>query len=86
MLQCFSVAASEVRSTRMQQSLLLTDCPIACPGRFFASGEIKLILSHILLHYDFETEVKGVRPKDTHLATECIPSETAKILFRKRMP
>ncbi|KAI0202489.1 cytochrome P450 [Astrocystis sublimbata] len=26
----------------------------ACPGRFFASHEVKIILCHVLLHYDFK--------------------------------
>lgn len=26
----------------------------ACPGRFFASMEIKLILMHLVMHYDFK--------------------------------
>ncbi|KAL8957149.1 MAG: hypothetical protein Q9183_006136, partial [Haloplaca sp. 2 TL-2023] len=26
----------------------------ACPGRFFASNEIKAILAHVLIHYDFK--------------------------------
>lgn len=42
------------------------------------------MLCHLLLNYDVKTEVDGVRPKDTLIATERIPSMTAKILFRKR--
>lgn len=56
----------------------------ACPGRFFASNEVKLILCHIILHYDVKTEVDGVRPSDFVVATERMPSSTAKLLFRKR--
>ncbi|KAK9413738.1 putative Cytochrome P450 [Seiridium unicorne] len=34
----------------------------ACPGRFFASNEIKIILCHVLLKYDWRL-VKGQEPK-----------------------
>ena len=33
----------------------------ACPGRFFASNEIKIILCHILLKYDWRL-VEGAKP------------------------
>ncbi|KAK0611433.1 putative cytochrome P450 [Immersiella caudata] len=28
---------------------------LACPGRFYASAKLKILLGHLLLHYDFES-------------------------------
>ncbi|KAH8835010.1 cytochrome P450 [Flagelloscypha sp. PMI_526] len=54
-----------------------------CPGRFFASTEIKGILAHLLLTYDFKTE-DGMRPENLEIADGLAPSPTAKLLFRSR--
>ena len=34
----------------------------ACPGRFFASNEMKIALSHLLLKYDWELPEDGESP------------------------
>ncbi|KAF8899435.1 cytochrome P450 [Infundibulicybe gibba] len=55
-----------------------------CPGRFLAALELKCMLAHLILHYDVRTEVEGVRPPDTWFGPACMPSRSAKVLFRKR--
>ncbi|KAJ6594338.1 cytochrome P450 [Mycena capillaripes] len=35
----------------------------ACPGRFFAVNELKLLMTHLLITYDFKLK-DGVQPKD----------------------
>jgi cytochrome P450 len=55
----------------------------ACPGRFFASIELKAMLSYLLLHYDVRAEAEGVRPADIYIQHAIIPVQ-AKVLFRKR--
>ncbi|KAJ7065402.1 cytochrome P450 [Mycena amicta] len=57
----------------------------SCPGRHFASIELKAILAHILLNYDIklEDEAKG-RPENQYIASACLPNEKAKVLFKKR--
>ena len=57
----------------------------ACPGRFFAGYEIKLIMAHFLTAYDFEyvKEQEG-RPENFKAETQLIPSHDAKILMRRR--
>ncbi|KZV74004.1 cytochrome P450 [Peniophora sp. CONT] len=56
----------------------------ACPGRFFASNELKCLLAHIVLDYDvaFEDESAGYPP------VECINGNfnvaDADLMFRKR--
>ncbi|KAF7378406.1 Cytochrome P450 monooxygenase 51 [Mycena sanguinolenta] len=55
----------------------------ACPGRFFAMNEQKLILSHIIMTYDFKLR-DGVRPPDEWIAVLMKANTTAEVMFRKR--
>ncbi|KAF8998395.1 cytochrome P450 [Cyathus striatus] len=56
----------------------------ACPGRYFAANELKMLLSHIVLNYDIKVENEGVRPKDMQLDFNQLPNDKAQVLFRKR--
>ncbi|KAF2966816.1 hypothetical protein GQX73_g6755 [Xylaria multiplex] len=56
----------------------------ACPGRFFAAQEIKLILSHLLLNYDIKLRDGEARPKPLVFMMTKSPSQTAEVLFRRR--
>lgn len=57
----------------------------ACPGRFFASDEIKTAMLHILLKYDWKFDGRGA-PKDLGFGGEMIFVDGgAKILYRRRM-
>jgi cytochrome P450 len=56
----------------------------ACPGRFFATNEIKLILSHLLMEYDFKLPEGQSRPQSTVFETQNLPDHHAEVLFRKR--
>jgi cytochrome P450 len=57
----------------------------ACPGRYFAACELKLMLAHVIMNYDVKLENEGVRPKDLWLMTSCMPNMNAKVLFRRRV-
>ncbi|KAF8159223.1 cytochrome P450 [Crassisporium funariophilum] len=57
----------------------------ACPGRFFAACELKLMLAHVVVTYDVELEGGGGRPADVWMGTFCAPNPNAKVLFRKRV-
>lgn len=57
--------------------------PQACPGRFFASNEIKVLLAHILLNYDCKLE-GGKRPDNITRDLTILPNMGVKILFKKR--
>ncbi|CAJ2505364.1 Uu.00g127580.m01.CDS01 [Anthostomella pinea] len=56
----------------------------ACPGRFFASNQIKIILAYILTHYDikFEEGVVG-RPKNFMFEVNVLADPTKMVLFKK---
>ncbi|KAF9528910.1 cytochrome P450, partial [Crepidotus variabilis] len=56
----------------------------ACPGRYFAASELKLMLAFIVMYYDVKTEEEGVRPKDLFFMQSCVPNTTAELLFRRR--
>ena len=57
----------------------------ACPGRFFAANELKLMLAHVVLNYDIKFENGGVvRPLNKCFKESTIPDPTIKLLFRKR--
>jgi len=55
----------------------------ACPGRFFAVNEQKLIMAHILVTYDVKLR-DGVRPADEWIAVMFSPNTTAELMFRRR--
>ncbi|KAH9063633.1 cytochrome P450 [Lactarius vividus] len=55
----------------------------ACPGRFFAVTELKVILARIVTTYDMKLEDGKEIPRDLCFASMRIPRE-ASVLFRKR--
>ncbi|KAI4098309.1 MAG: hypothetical protein L6R37_006539 [Teloschistes peruensis] len=63
----------------------------ACPGRFFASNESKIILALLLLKYDIrfddrgEKSAEGRRPKNLVFADACYPDPDVKVMFKRRV-
>ncbi|KAL3595806.1 hypothetical protein FPOAC2_10174 [Fusarium poae] len=53
----------------------------ACPGRFFASNEIKMMLAYMLLNYDIEHLEK--RPRNTWIVQNRIPPMKATLKIRR---
>ena len=56
----------------------------ACPGRFFAMYEIKLILAYLLLKYEFKFPREGERPENLSAHKYVFPDQDAHVLFRER--
>ncbi|EJC98410.1 cytochrome P450, partial [Fomitiporia mediterranea MF3/22] len=56
----------------------------ACPGRFFAANELKIMMAYLILNYDVKAEVDGARPENIYHRSLLIPNPTAKILLKKR--
>ncbi|KAM5541007.1 hypothetical protein V8D89_005318 [Ganoderma adspersum] len=58
----------------------------ACPGRYFASYELKATLAHIILEYDLKLGGSGVRPADVSFGygMNAVPAPDGCVLFRKR--
>ncbi|KAI7773647.1 cytochrome P450 [Diaporthe eres] len=53
-----------------------------CPGRHMASDEVKLVMAHLLLSYDFA--LFGPRPENMRLLKFNVPNMTARIWLRQR--
>nr|UOW59926.1 SonD [Paraconiothyrium archidendri] len=56
----------------------------ACPGRFFASNEVKMILCHLLLGYDFKFPEGQGRPKNLSYEEAQYPDPSVWVLIKKR--
>lgn len=57
----------------------------ACPGRFFASNEIKIALVHLLMGWDWAFEEEGAgRPKTKMRADQMLPDGAVRLVCRKR--
>jgi cytochrome P450 len=55
----------------------------ACPGRWLASVEIKLILATLILQYDLKLK-DGARPKSILFQAQQLVDPTAEVLFKQR--
>ena len=56
----------------------------ACPGRFFAGNEIKMVLSYLLLQFDLKLKDGQERPKAMTLMMTKTPNPKGEVLFRRR--
>lgn len=56
----------------------------ACPGRFFASNEIKMIITELLLRYDFKYPEGQERPRSLGADENLYPDPDARVLIRRR--
>ncbi|KAK2030372.1 cytochrome p450 monooxygenase [Colletotrichum zoysiae] len=57
----------------------------ACPGRFFASAEIKAIMVYLLRNYDFKfPDGRDERPPSLIFETQNLPNPAGRIMFKKR--
>ncbi|KAI0130467.1 cytochrome P450 [Xylariales sp. AK1849] len=54
----------------------------ACPGRFFASSELKLMLAYIIIHYDIE--LQKLRPENVWFGMNRIPPVKAIVRVKRR--
>lgn len=64
--------------------LLIIICIDRSPGRYMASDEIRLMLGHILLHYDITTKDGGPRPKNIFFQKILFPDMKAVIILKQR--
>lgn len=56
----------------------------ACPGRYFAVGEIKMILTRLLLEFEFKFPEGRSRPKIMHADENVFMDPHARLMMRKR--
>ncbi|KAI4237689.1 MAG: hypothetical protein LQ352_007923 [Teloschistes flavicans] len=57
----------------------------ACPGRFFASNEIKAIMSYVITHFEvrFPAGV-GRRPESLAVETQFLPDQGGRVMMKRR--
>ncbi|QKX63436.1 uncharacterized protein TRUGW13939_10606 [Talaromyces rugulosus] len=58
--------------------------PNSCPGRFFASLEIKIILIRLLMDFEFKFKHENKRPENLRAHEFIFPNPDAEILMRRR--
>jgi cytochrome P450 len=58
----------------------------ACPGRFFAGNEAKVILIHLLLKYDWRLPEDAAEPQIRHYAFSLRADPFTKMEYRRRSP
>jgi cytochrome P450 len=56
----------------------------ACPGRFFASAEIKVVVAHFIRMYDIKLKEGEKKPKQQHFGLAILPDPIAEVLFKAR--
>ncbi|KAL8770154.1 MAG: hypothetical protein Q9209_003996 [Squamulea sp. 1 TL-2023] len=56
----------------------------ACPGRFFAAAEIKVVAAYILTHYDLRLLPGQEKPPQQHWGLTVLPNPESQLLFGKR--
>lgn len=71
--------------TNSPQHLLFGHGTHACPGRFFASNEMKIALCHLLLKYDWKLcDGETTRPLNLQADQGYLTNPVAKIQMRRR--
>jgi cytochrome P450 len=58
----------------------------ACPGRFFASNEAKIILIHLLMKYDWRLAEGAPVPEVRYYAFTLLTDRATKLEYRRREP
>ena len=84
----FAEKAEETPGRKVDMTATSTDFLVfgygrhACPGRFFAAAELKLMLALIVMKYDVKLE--GPYPEPLWSGISLMPNPKGEVLFRKR--
>ncbi|KAJ4258884.1 hypothetical protein NW762_007971 [Fusarium torreyae] len=71
--------------TTSPQHMLFGHGTHACPGRFFASNEMKIALCHLLVKYDWKLcEGQSERPRNLQVDQGFLTDPSAKVMVRRR--
>ncbi|CZT21185.1 related to cytochrome P450 monooxygenase (lovA) [Ramularia collo-cygni] len=58
----------------------------ACPGRFFAAAEIRVVMAYCLMNYDLRVVPGEQKPGQVHYGLATLPDGERSIEFRQRTP
>jgi cytochrome P450 len=78
----FMSRARQQWATTTNEYLAFGHGKYACPGRFFAAAELKMMLAHMVMEYDFE--MQDSRPANTWIAISRIPPMKATVRIKRR--
>ena len=56
----------------------------ACPGRFFASSQMKVVMAYLLRHYEIKLPDGQPRPKQQHYGLAILPDANAAVELKER--
>lgn len=56
----------------------------ACPGRFIAMNEIKVLLANMIMNYDWRFKDGIERPQNLFIGTMIAPDPKVEVIFKKR--
>ncbi|KAG2417906.1 hypothetical protein HFD88_001005 [Aspergillus terreus] len=56
----------------------------ACPGRHFASSQMKVVLAHLLLNYDIKLPNQMEKPQQQHFGLAIVPDTEQMVLLKIR--
>ncbi|RAH63582.1 hypothetical protein BO85DRAFT_483415 [Aspergillus piperis CBS 112811] len=56
----------------------------ACPGRFYAANEMRMMLAHMLICYDMRFPDGCGRPRNFTIDSDMYPDPATRLLIRKR--
>lgn len=56
----------------------------SCPGRFFASNELKIALMHLLIKYDWKLPDREERAENWELGVEVAVNPMARVAYKER--
>tara|TARA_R110002003_G_scaffold40_10_gene2719 strand:- start:36610 stop:37002 length:393 start_codon:yes stop_codon:yes gene_type:complete len=57
----------------------------ACPGRYFAAAELKIVLARLLTEYDFRFVEGKTTPRTFFLDENCYLDPAANLMLRRRV-
>ena len=57
----------------------------ACPGRYFAAAELKIVLARVLTDYDLKFVEGKAKPKTLFLDENCYLDPAANLMLRRRV-
>ncbi|CCL98069.1 uncharacterized protein FIBRA_00063 [Fibroporia radiculosa] len=57
----------------------------ACPGRFFAVNELKVMMAYMLLNFDIKFEHGRGRPENLNVWQTVMPAPDVNLMFKKRL-
>ncbi|EKM48603.1 uncharacterized protein PHACADRAFT_214733 [Phanerochaete carnosa HHB-10118-sp] len=83
--ECGGEANAQSMTTTTTTYLSFGHGKTACPGRFFAALELKMITANLLLNYDVKLEGDSteIPPVSWYIASR-VPNMKANVLFRRR--